>query len=129
MAPIQTRTASIALDADGIVVVRIGEHEQTLDDAKQNLAGAIAACAARKRPLLIDLQRARPAIPEVRRYYSGNVLVESFHALAILVDGRPVGRMMGNIYLRIAKVGIPTRLFADEPEARRWLLAVAPEGP
>lgn len=129
MASIQTRTALIDLHPDGIVVARIGEAQQTLEDAKQNLAGAIAARAMRKRPLLIDLQKAQAAPPEVRRYYSGNVLVESFHALAILVDGRPVGRMMGNIYLRIAKVGIPTRLFADEAEARRWLLAVAPEGP
>ena len=68
MAPIQTRTALIDLHPDGIVVVRIGEHEQTLEDAKQNLAGAIAARAPRKRPLLIDLHRAQAAPPQVRPY-------------------------------------------------------------
>ena len=29
--------------------------------------------------------------------------------------------MMGNVYLRIARPGIPTQLFAEEAQARKWL--------
>jgi hypothetical protein len=29
--------------------------------------------------------------------------------------------MMGNVYVRIAKPGIPTQLFADEAAAMAWL--------
>ena len=57
----------------------------------------------------------------MRHYFTGEMLVESFTALALLVEATPFGRIMGNIYLRVARPGIPTRLFADEPGALTWL--------
>ena len=38
-------------------------------------------------------------------------------SLALLIDASPLGRMMGNVYLRIARPGVPTQLFADEAQA------------
>ena len=52
---------------------------------------------------------------------SGQVLIDGFSALALLVDATPFGRMMGNVYLRIARPGIPTQLFSDEARAIAWL--------
>lgn len=125
MGPFQTATAKIALAPDGIVDVRIaGAVLQTTEDARANLSTAIAACEGRKRPLLIDASRANPLTPEVRRFYSGKLLDDAFLALALLVEAKPLGRMMGNIYLRVGRLGIPTKLFSDEPEARGWLLRV-----
>jgi len=57
----------------------------------------------------------------VRHYYTGEVLLASFLALALVVEATPFGRMMGNIYLRVARPGVPTRLFPDEPSALTWL--------
>jgi hypothetical protein len=74
-----------------------------------------------RRPLLIDIRRALPVEAEARHHYSGQKLAEAFSALALLVEASPFGRMMGNVYLRIARPGIPTRLFADEGEALAWL--------
>jgi hypothetical protein len=54
-------------------------------------------------------------------FYSGQVLIDGFSALALLVDASPFGRMMGNVYLRIARPGIPTQLFSNEPLAIEWL--------
>lgn len=117
----ESRTARIGLD-DGIVIVRIRDGaEQSLSDAQENLAMAIAETAGRRRPLLIDIRTARPLEAEVRHHYSGRPLVDGFRALALLVEGTPLGRMIGNVYLRIARPGIPTRLFHDETEARSWL--------
>src|SRR4029079_509328 len=39
----------------------------------------------------------------------------------LLVEASPFGRMFGNVYLRIANPGVPTRLFSDETEAAAWL--------
>ena len=36
-------------------------------------------------------------------------------------DATIFGRMRGNIYLRIARPGIPTQLFMDETRAVEWL--------
>lgn len=122
MGPFQTATAKIALAPDGIVEVRIAPVVlQTLDEARANLSSAIAACAGKKRPLLIDASRASPLTPEVRRFYSGKLLDDSFLALALMVEAKPLGRMMGNIYLRVGRLGIPTKLFSDETDARAWL--------
>jgi hypothetical protein len=57
----------------------------------------------------------------VRRHYTGDVLVASFVAIALLVEATPFGRTVGNIYLRVARAGIPTRLFANEGDALAWL--------
>ena len=117
-----TRTAVALLDADGSVVVRIkGGVAQTVDDARANLAAALSEAGGTRRPILIDISRAIPLDAEVRRYYSGRVLADSFTALALLVNASPLGRMIGNVYLRVANTSLPTRLFTDEPSARRWL--------
>jgi len=118
-----TKTAVIHLSHDGLVVVRIRDAAyQSLDDAKTNLATALAATASRRRPLLVDIRTAQPLDAEARHHYSGQTLVDGFTALALLVDSSPFGRMMGNVYLRIARPGIPTQLFTDERRALEWLI-------
>jgi hypothetical protein len=120
----ETKTAWIALNDLGLLIVRVkdGAH-QSLSDAKENLALAVSEARGQRRPLLIDIRKARPLEADARHHYSGQTLVESFSALALLIDGSPFGRMMGNVYLRIARPGIPTQLFADETRAMAWLSA------
>jgi hypothetical protein len=117
-----TRTARIEVNEYGVVSVRINEGaQQSLADAKENLAAAISETGGQRRPLLIDIRRAKPLDADARHHYSGQTLVDAFSALALLIEGTPFGRMFGNVYLRIAKPGIPTRLFSDETEAAEWL--------
>ena len=118
-----TKTAVIDLSNEGLVIVKIRDGAyQSLDDARTNLATALAATAGRPRPLLVDIRTAQPLDAEARHLYSGQTLVDGFLALALLVDGSPFGRMMGNVYLRIARPGIPTQLFTDERRAVEWLI-------
>jgi hypothetical protein len=118
----ETNTARIALNEQGLVIVSVkdGAH-QSLSDAKENLALAVSETQGRRRPLLIDIRKARPLEADARHHYSGQTLVERFSALALLIDGSPFGRMMGNVYLRIARPGIPTQLFSEEARAVAWL--------
>jgi hypothetical protein len=120
---IQTRTARIEGTEDGIVVARIGADEQTLEDAKENLSACARLASPGRRPLLVDMSRARPLAPEVRHHYTGETLHSSFRALGLLVKATPLGQMMGNVYLRIARPGLPTHIFADEGKALAWLRA------
>ena len=117
-----TTTARINLNAQGLLIVRINDGaEQTLDDAKENLAAAVSETGGKRRPLLIDIRTAKPLDADARHHYSGQTLVDRFSALALLVEASPFGRMMGNVYLRVARPGIPTQLFSDETQATRWL--------
>ena len=120
---VETRTAVIHLAEFGIVIARIKKDaNQSITDAQQNLAAAIAETAGQRRPLLIDIRTAKPLEDDARRHYSGPMVVDHFTALGLLVDGGPFGRMMGNLYFRIAKLGIATQLFASEADAIAWLL-------
>ena len=117
-----TKTARIDLNEAGLLIVRINDGAfQTLDDAKENLAMAVSETNGQRRPLLIDIRRAQPLDADARHHFSGQTLVDRFSALALLVEGNPFGRMMGNVYLRIARPGIPTELFSDEAQATEWL--------
>jgi hypothetical protein len=118
----ETKTGRVALGPDGVVTVSIQPAaKQTLDNAKENLAAALDTRDGKRRPLLIDVRGGQPLDAEVRHYYSGQVLVDGFTALGLLVDASPLGLMMGNVYFRVARPGIPTRLFTNADEANRWL--------
>lgn len=118
-----TGTAVINLSDDGVVVVRIrdGAHQST-DDARANLAAALSETAGRRRPMLVDIRTARPLDADTRHLYTGQTLVDGFLALALLVETSPFSRTMGNIYLRVARPGIPAQLFTDESRALEWLI-------
>jgi hypothetical protein len=120
---IATRTARVELHQGRIVIARIGDRLQALEDARENLAACARLAEPDKKPLLVDMRAARPLLPEVRHYYTGEHLDSSFAAFGLLVRGTPLGRMMGNVYLRIARPGIPTRIFSDETKALTWLRA------
>jgi len=120
---IETRTAVIHLAPYGIVIVRIKKDAtQSIDDAVENLASAVQVTDRQRRPLLIDIRTAMPLEDDVRRQYSGQRVVEHFSALGLLVDGGPFGRMMGNLYFRVAQLGIATQIFATEGDAVAWLM-------
>jgi hypothetical protein len=116
-----TVTAQISLD-NGILRVRIrdGAHQRP-SDARENLEVALRATAGRRRPILVDITRCLPLDAETRHEYSGQRLVDGFTALAIVIEASPLGRMIGNIYLRIARPGIPTQLFTTDAHAVEWL--------
>lgn len=87
--------------------------------------------AAGGAPQIDDDGRARPLDAETRHYYSGRKLTDSFTAIAILVPVGAFGRMMGNLYLRVANPGVPARLFDSEESALAWSarhLSVATSG-
>lgn len=123
MGTVETRTARIELLEDCIVVARIGDQPQSLDDARENLAACMRLAEPERKPLLVDVRVARPLVPEVRHCYTGEHLDSSFAAFGMLVRGSPVGQMMGNFYLKVARPGIPARIFSDEPKALTWLRA------
>ena len=118
-----TETALVELGPDGVLSVRIRTNAaQSITNAKENLAAALELGAGQRRPLLVDISEALPLDAEVRHYYSGQVLVDGFTAMALVIHASPFGRMMGNIYFRVARPGIPTRLFTETAHARAWLM-------
>src|SRR5581483_2050764 len=116
-----TRTARVERTEEGIVVARIlGEVQQNLQDAVENITVCGEACGGRHAPIIVDLRKAVPLDAETRHYYTGKQLTDFFTSLAILVPIGAFGKMMGNVYLRVANPGIPSRLFDSETAALQW---------
>ena len=116
-----TRTARIETTPDGIVITRIlPDVQQQVSDAIENVAMSAEACGTRRAPIVVDLRRARTLDAETRHYYSGKKLTESFTAIALLVPTGAFGRMLGNLYLRVASPGVPAKLFDSEDAALTW---------
>ena len=116
-----TATAHISLD-NGILRVRIRDGaRQRPSDARENLEVALRATAGRRRPILVDITQCPPLDAETRHEYSGHRLFDGFTALALLIEASPLGRMIGNVYLRVARPGIPTQLFSTDASAVEWL--------
>lgn len=119
---IETPTALVELDEDGVVCARIRPNVlQNPQEAEANLVACERACGGRSRPLLVDLREAAPLDAETRHVYSGRRLVQWFRAIGLLVKATPLGKMMGNVYLRAAHPGVDVRLFCEEEAARTWL--------
>jgi hypothetical protein len=118
----ETATAFIGLDGQGVIIVRIrkGTRQRPVD-ARENLDVALSETGGRRRPILVDITGSPPLDAETRHLYSGQTLVSGFTALALVVEGSPLGIMMGNVYFRVARPGIPTHLFTDEARAFEWL--------
>jgi hypothetical protein len=116
------RCADVTLRDDGIVVVRVHPGvRQAVENAQANLVAAIAVRGGVTRPILVDITGCEPLEPEVRKVYAGKAVVSSFSAVGMLVEASAFGRMIGNIYLRIASLGVPTQLFTDKLSALAWL--------
>ena len=119
----ETRTAQIDLVASGVVIVRIHNGaRQSMTDASDNLTTAIAVAGGTRSPILVDIRGAQPLAADVRRLYSGQNVADAFTALALLIEGSPLGRMMGNVYFNVARLPIPMQMFVEERKALEWLL-------
>ncbi len=116
----------------GCVIVRVTPNvRQTLEDARENVEASIALGGGPRRyPLLVDITETAPLTSEVRHFYVGGALAESFNALGLLVEASALGTMMGNVFFRMLDAvpredgtKIPSRVFADEGAAIAWLTA------
>ena len=117
-----TRTARIELSESGVVIVRIRKGaRQSLADASENLSTAIATRGGQRRPLLVDIRHAAPLAADVRRMYSARHIADAFSALALLIEMSTLGRMMGNVYLSVARLPMPMKMFVAESLAVEWL--------
>lgn len=116
-----TETGTLFLDEDGIVhVTSLPGVEETLDQAKASVAAIWKVAEHNLRPLLLDMRPIRSQKREVRGYYNSAEASKHYKAVAVLV-GSPISKMIGNIFIGIGKLPVPTKLFSAEAEGMEWL--------
>lgn len=71
-------------------------------------------------PIFIDLRNVVYTDTEARKYMAKRESVEYLTAGGLLIDNE-IMRLAGNIFIKIDKPLIPTKLFTDKDKAMRWL--------
>lgn len=118
-----TETGVLFLDEQGIVhVTALPGTEETLEQAKASVAAIWQVAEAQRRPLLLDMRPVKAQRREVRDYYASQEAAQAYKAVAILVDS-PISKVIGNVFLGIGKLPVPTKLFSNDQEALVWLQA------
>ena len=118
---VSTETGTHYLDDQGIVhTTSFQGVEETLEQAKASIVAIRQVSEGKRRPLLLDMRPIKSQKREVREYYASPEAADAYTAAAILV-GSPISKMIGNIFIGIGKLPVPTKLFSGEAEAIEWL--------
>lgn len=72
-------------------------------------------------PVLVDIRRLGSIDRAARRIFSHSTMASR---LALLL-GSPTSRVIGNFFMGLGRMSIPTRLFTDEAAAVAWLVQEA----
>lgn len=80
-----------------------------------------------KTGLLVDLTRLASISKEARRAHADPSVAEMFFAVALLVRSS-FAKAVGGFFIFLDQPSIPTRMFDDEAEARKWLLRMRTNG-
>src|SRR4051812_492651 len=94
--------------------------EETLADAKDQVAQQRTMLDGKPLPFLMDIRRVRSLSRDARAYFATREAAEVFAATALLISS-PLSRAVGNFFLGLNKPSMPTRLFTSEADALAWL--------
>jgi hypothetical protein len=121
MRSVETASGIISLD-EGLGIVHIKNKqgvEQSLADARENIAQLRELTGDRAYPVLVDLEGSTLS-REARNYYGSAEVRDRLSGLALLVTN-PVARVLANLFIGMKQPVTPTRLFTSEREAIEWL--------
>jgi hypothetical protein len=116
-----TSIAEMHLDEDDILHIRILPGvDVTLEKMKDNYEASARLLGGRKTLVLFDATAEYTISDEAKAYSAGPEASRSRIALAFLT-GSVANQLMFNLYLKIYKPIIPTRMFSSESAAIKWL--------
>lgn len=116
----ETRTANIWLRDDGIIHIESTSTGGSISDVRENFAAVLKEANGEKRPLLIDLSKAKALSRDERKYYASDEAQKVLLAVALLIDS-PLSRIMGNFFVGLNKPAYPLQLFTSKTKAVKWL--------
>ena len=74
----------------------------------------------KKKPYFIDISQIRSITLEARKYFGNEGSTDRASVVAIY-SGSPVGRVIGNFFLKINKPPIPMKIFSSKDKAIEWM--------
>ncbi len=72
-------------------------------------------------PMLADIKSVRDTTKEARDFLASKEGCAGLIAIAIMINS-PISKMIANFFILASRPVIPTKMFTDETEAKKWLL-------
>ena len=92
----------------------------TIDVAKQVVIDRLKVSNEMTTPIFIDIRNLISSDSRARQYMASKGAVDYISAGAFLMDNELM-RLLGNIFIKVDKPLIPTKLFTDTEKALTWL--------
>jgi len=117
-----SESGAVWLDSCNIIIsVTVDGREHTLEDAKDRILAFDKIYNGVPRPLIVDFTLVKSINREAREYYSCDKNKKKIKALAI-VTGSVIGRLVGNFFMRIHNNQLPSKIFSNVEEAKKWAI-------
>lgn len=94
----------------------------TIDIARQMVNHRLKLTDGITRPVFVDVRNLVAIKADARKYLAGSEAVKYVSAGGIYLDNY-LHYLVGNVFLKIDRPLIPSRLFTDKDQAIRWLEA------
>lgn len=118
---IETPTARISLDSDGIVhVMYISNSDIDIKDKKEHHEAFQKLTGGVKHPFLIKAGTNVTFTKEARDYGSKMEPLQPFLSFAIVANTTAY-RLLANFYFQFHKPAMPYKVFRNEQDALKWL--------
>ena len=105
---------------DGILHCKFCDSlDMDLDIAKNCVGERVTFSNFTSYPCLIDMKGLVSVTKEAREYMAADGSL--FITAGALLVNNSLTKMLGNLFLNINKPKVPTRIFTEEEEAKKWL--------
>lgn len=118
----ELKTQYISLWLEGSILM--GTYKDVHVDlaiAKEIVQERIRVFGTEGRPAMIELKANVSFTKEARDYLAGTEACLGVLKLALIAKS-PIALTLGNFYLKISKPPVPTKLFSNKEDAKRWLM-------
>ena len=116
---LENESAKFELE-EGIIIANWNVSQVDLQIAQKLVAYRIKATEGKTYPMLVNIISVKDSEKEARDFLASEKGCEGIIALALLINS-PIGSMIGNFWMRINKPLVPTQLFTNEMQAKKWL--------
>ncbi len=114
-------TGATWLDDTGIIFAVGSNHAiHTLEHARENHRVNTELAQGTRRPFLIDMTDVKAMTQDARAFYAGPEPQKVLTAVAI-VTSSAIGATVANLFLTMSRPVLPTKMFTDMEEAKKWL--------
>lgn len=115
-------TEQFTLVFDGEIAVQIVKRFAEVGEAegREAVQQFLDMTQGRKVPTLVDLRAPASVTSAARGFFASEEGCSGTTRLALLTSSN-VTALAGNLFMRVNRPPVPTKLFTDESQARAWL--------